>query len=103
MESTIVAQRWYASSSMPPQYRLSRHAQDEMVRRQIPEAWVDSILTQPEQRISEAVGKEVLQSRFTAANGRMYLLRVVVATDREPPLVVTLYRTSKIEKYWRPE
>jgi len=33
----------------------------------------------------------------------MYLLRAVVATDKEPPVVVTVYRTSKIEKYWRPE
>src|SRR5207244_3976186 len=45
----------------------------------------------------------VWQSRFTAANGRMYLLRVVVAVDKEPPVIVTVYRTSKIEKYWRPE
>jgi hypothetical protein len=33
----------------------------------------------------------------------MYLLRAVVATEKEPPVVVTVYRTSKIEKYWRPE
>ena len=30
-----------------------------------------------------------------------YLLRVFVDTDREPPEVVTVYRTSKITKYWR--
>jgi len=32
-----------------------------------------------------------------------YLLRVVVDIDREPPEVVTVYRTSKIAKYWRTE
>jgi len=26
-----------------------------------------------------------------------------MARDKEPPVVVTVYRTSKIEKYWRPE
>ena len=36
-------------------------------------------------------------------NGKMYLLRAVVATDKNPPVVVTVYRTSKVEKYWRPE
>jgi DMSO/TMAO reductase YedYZ molybdopterin-dependent catalytic subunit len=36
-------------------------------------------------------------------DGTMYLLRAVVAADKDPPVLVTLYRTSKIEKYWRPE
>jgi hypothetical protein len=27
-------------------------------------------------------------------------VRVVVDEDDEPPAVVTVYRTSKIEKYW---
>lgn len=30
------------------------------------------------------------------------LLRVVVARDIAPPLVVTVYRTSEIAKYWSP-
>jgi hypothetical protein len=33
----------------------------------------------------------------------MYLVRVVVDVDREPPRVVTVYRTTKLEKYWRNE
>ena len=30
-----------------------------------------------------------------------YLLRVFVDLDRDPPEVVTAYRTSKVDKYWR--
>jgi hypothetical protein len=33
----------------------------------------------------------------------MYLLRAVVAEDEEPPVIITVYRTSKIEKYWSAE
>jgi hypothetical protein len=33
----------------------------------------------------------------------MYLLRVVVAEDEQPPVIVTACRTSKIEKYWSAE
>jgi hypothetical protein len=33
----------------------------------------------------------------------MYLVRAVVAMDKDPPVVVTVYRTSKVEKYWRPQ
>lgn len=31
----------------------------------------------------------------------MYLVRAIIATDKEPAVLVTVYRTSKIEKYWR--
>jgi hypothetical protein len=30
----------------------------------------------------------------------MYLLRVVVDEGEQPPVIITVYRTSKIEKYW---
>jgi len=33
----------------------------------------------------------------------MYLLRVVVAEEHSPPVVVTAYRTSEIEKHWSAE
>jgi hypothetical protein len=33
----------------------------------------------------------------------MYLLRVVVAEDEQPPVIITAYRTSQIEKYWSTE
>jgi hypothetical protein len=33
----------------------------------------------------------------------MYLLRVVVAEEHTPPVIVTVYRTSKVEKYWSAE
>jgi len=32
---------------------------------------------------------------------KVYLLRVFVDMDREPPKVVTVYRTNKIRKYWK--
>ncbi len=47
-------------------------------------------------------GREVLQSRI-ALQGKTYLVRVFVDVDRKPPEVMTVYRTSKIEKYWRDE
>ncbi len=82
---------------------ISRHAEEELVRCRIPREWLDSVLESPEQRIPQPGGKEILQSRFASGDGKMYLLRAVVAADKEPPVVVTVYRTSKIEKYWRAE
>jgi hypothetical protein len=82
------------------EFRLSRHAEEEMVRRQISRQLVESVLENPEQRLAEPGGKQIFQSRYRSEDGRMYLLRAIVNMLREPAVVVTLYRTSKIDKYW---
>ena len=86
------------------QYRLTDHAKEEMRRRQISERDVAKVLASPEQREAVRAGREVLQSRITLPHpSKTYLLRVFVDTDREPPAVVTVYRTSKVARYWRDE
>jgi len=47
-------------------------------------------------------GRDVYQSRIEMGEPpKTYLLRVFVDRDREPSEIVTVYRTIKIEKYWR--
>lgn len=48
-------------------------------------------------------GRRIHQSRLQFEDGKMYLLRVVVAEDEQPPVIVTAYRASEIEKYWSAE
>ncbi len=44
----------------------------------------------------------ILQSRIPMGTPpKTYLVRVIVDLHTEPPEVVTVYRTSKISKYWR--
>ena len=45
-------------------FLVSRHAEEEMVRRQIPREWLESVLENPRQRLSQSGGKEILQSRM---------------------------------------
>jgi hypothetical protein len=86
------------------EYRVTDHAKVEMRRRQIDERDVAGVLAEPEQREVVRTGREVFQSRKeTGDPPRTYLLRVFVDTDRRPPVVVTIYRTSNIAKYWRAE
>ena len=73
-----------------------------MHRRGLDEATIRRVLEHPEQRETVRPGREVLQSR-SESKGRIYLVRVFVDVDRVPPEVVTAYRTSKVEKYWRDE
>ncbi|MBE9059173.1 DUF4258 domain-containing protein [Sphaerospermopsis sp. LEGE 08334] len=82
-------------------YKISRHAQIEMERRQISLSSVESVLDNPQQIIIEREGRKVYQSKVDFGNGKIFLLRIIVADDIDPKVVITVYRTSKIEKYWR--
>jgi len=83
-------------------YTISPHAEFEMHRRGLDEAAIRRVLENPEQREAVRPGREVLQSRIEL-KGRIHLVRVFIDIDRVPPEVVTAYRTSKVEKYWRDE
>jgi len=99
---THIPERGMAGSGPITEYHLTNHARTEMARRQISESDVAGVLSLPEQIETVRVGREVYQSRIEAGEpSRTCLLRVFVDVDREPPEVVTVYRTSKIEKYWR--
>ena len=85
-------------------YRLTDHARLEMTRRQISPAEVASVLAAPEHTECMREGRTVYHSRIELGEpGKTYLLRAVVDIDRQPPEVVTVYRSSKVQKYWRSE
>jgi hypothetical protein len=81
-------------------YRLSSHAEEEIVRRRIPLAVVESILEKPDQVVLERGVVRAYQSRWDSG-GKMFLVRVLVDDSLDPAVVVTVYRTSKIERYWK--
>jgi hypothetical protein len=75
-----------------------------MERRGISEAAIAQVLAAPEQSGLVRAGRMVYQSRMESEEpGKTYLLRGFVDVDRLPMEVVTAYRTSKIEKYWKSE
>lgn len=81
-------------------YRLSRHAEVEMARRGIRAEMVRDVLATPQQVIDDPSGCRVCQSQLDFGTGKPYLLRVFVNETVNPAIVVTVYRTSKIAKYW---
>ena len=84
------------------EFIFTDHALREMARRQINDEDVKTVLAKPEQMEMVRVGRAVYQSRLESGESpKTYLLRVFVDIDPVPPYVVTVYRTSKIEKYWR--
>ena len=81
-------------------FSLSRHAQEEAQRRAIPLPLLESVLQQPQQIVQERGGKKAYQSQVDFGGGRIFLLRAIVDDAVDPAVVITVYRTSKISKYW---
>jgi len=85
----------------PRNYVLIPRARMQM-RRGIAEADVATVLETPGQSEEVRPGRCVYQSRLTLADPpKVYVLRVFVDIDRQPAEVVTVYRTSKVQKCWR--
>ena len=78
---------------------LSAHAIFEIERRGISKEEVEQVFNNPEQKIKVSNRREIWQNKIEVV-GVVYVLRVIV--DLEPELrIVTVYRSSKVKKYWR--
>ena len=81
------------------QFSISNHAKEQMEYRNISLEVVMSVLTNPQQLLIEE-GKKVYQSIINFDEEGNYLVRVFVNIDKLPFQVITVYRTSKIDKYY---
>ena len=82
-------------------FTFSAHALQECDRRGIRLDIAQSVLNNPQQIVPEKFGRQVYQSQIVFEKDRSFLLRIVVDTRVKPYMVITVYRTSKIDKYWR--
>ena len=81
-------------------YILTKHAQEEMAIRGIPESILDVVMQTPGEVVPEKEELVAYQSVISFPEGPM-LLRAIVADQDQPMRIITVYRTSKIEKCWR--
>jgi hypothetical protein len=79
---------------------FSDHARQEMLRRNITQAQIEDVVQNPEQIVSVNLERSIYQSKLKLSQ-KEYLLRVVVDIRGESLTVVTIYKTSKVKKYWR--
>lgn len=87
-----------------PEIRISDHAREQMAERGISEGMVLSIIAASQQTIPLDTDKVVYQSlQYFEEEAKEYLVRVFVNIIKVPNLVITVYRTSKVEKYWKYE
>ena len=81
-------------------YRLTAHAAYEASRRGVTLDQIEAVVNQPQQIVPNAEGRKVYQSKLRITDGRIMLIRLVVEESDDGLVVVTVYRTSKIGKYW---
>jgi hypothetical protein len=82
-------------------HTLSNHAREEAERRGIPLDVLQSVMEAPEQIVAVHSQRRAYQSKVMM-DGKLYVVRAIVELT-DPLTVVTVYRTSKIEKYWSSE
>jgi len=77
--------------------QFSMHCIQQLKKRNITQQSVLDVI--------ENAGEKVLiedvsvYQKTIVENGRHYLIRVFVNEDKIPPLIITAYKTSKIDKY----
>ncbi|MBP9682412.1 MAG: DUF4258 domain-containing protein [Bacteriovorax sp.] len=81
-------------------FHITLHAQEEMGKRQITIDAIWSCLKNPDQIIRSQETRVIYQSKIKSGEIN-YLLRIIVENETSPKRVITVYRTSKIEKYWK--
>ena len=77
---------------------FSKQALEQMHLRHISRQAVEKILAKPEQTMRES-GKTIYQS-VVVLSGKKYLIRIFVNHLKKPNLIITVYKTSKIKKYY---
>ncbi len=76
---------------------FTEHAVRQARRRRLDMAKIADVARWPEQTVHVRPGREFRQSMDGA-----HLMRVLVEVTESEVLVITMYRTSRVTKYWQP-
>lgn len=79
-------------------FEFSKHALDQMIRRSILEEQVKSIIEQLD-TITIQDSEIKIYSKLMVENSKSYLYRVFLNNSKSPALIITVYKTSKTDKY----
>ena len=84
-------------------YRLTEHAKEEIIRRQIPINMLEDVISNPQAILPAANNRKCYQAVYAFKNQKKYLIRIIVEEKNEQLLIITGYKTSKIGKYIKEE
>ena len=82
------------------EYKFIEHAKYKLNFREITMDQIMACLKNPEQVVPAKYGRFAYQSKLPL-NGKMHIIRIIVEKKRDCLKVITIYKTSKIKKYWK--
>ena len=83
-------------------YVFSPHALDQMAKRKLSKSLVDQVLQDPQQVVPAKYGRKSYQS-IIVRGGKRLILRVFIVERTRPPVVVSVYYSDTVDKYWQGE
>ena len=82
-------------------FEYSKHAEEQMLLRNIKREDVEKAIKFPDQILSDENDLYVkIYQYLLKENSQMFLLRIFVNISKSPNKIVTLYKTTKISKYY---
>lgn len=82
-------------------FRYSLHSIEQIKIRGLSITLIEEVLNNPFNVTPNSKGVEVYQ-KLVIENNKAYLYRVFVNTHKQPPMIITAYKTSKVNKYENP-
>lgn len=85
-----------------PVFELSTHVKERALERGIGDEVIKAVLSAPDSIVDDALGglnQKVYQALVDFPGKGTYLVRVFVNCGKQPNVVKTVYKTSKISKY----
>jgi len=80
---------------------FSKHAEEQLSRRSLERNVVEAIVLKPDQIVEDENDDAVsIYQAIVKDDDIVFLYRVFVNTKVEPNVIVTVYKTTKIEKYY---
>ena len=80
---------------------FSKHAEEQLVRRSLEWSIVEAVILKPEQVVEDENDEDIaIYQSVVKENDILFLYRVFVNVKVQPNVIVTLYRTTKIDKYY---
>jgi hypothetical protein len=80
---------------------FTNHALDEIKRRGFDIEQLKRVLSSPGQIVDSFNNRKVYQELIEFIDKKKYVVRIIVEETGDSLRVVTVYKSSKISKYWR--
>lgn len=86
-----------------PEITFLTHALERLSNREIEKVFIENVVKHPDQIVTEGNRLVAHKKYFDDTKNKEYLYRVFYEETVEEIIVVSAYKTSKIQKYWKEE